>query len=256
MRLLFAFLLAATAFASHEDQVFTDFTTPLPVQKGEVLVLGIVGGWEAWDTPHRGIRRTALQLRDRHLPGVWVETVENHKPALAEELVEKAVDFNKSGSLDPEESAAAQIVVYGQSLGGRGGLRFCRWLGERGIRVRLLVVIDSYGRDSYEVPPNVAEAANLYQHDFGAIPGRTEITAEDPSRTRILGNWRYTHKGREIDMPGEPGIRRWFMGSHLKMEYDPEPWKRVLDLLVSACATSPARSSAHTHRSREGKPAV
>ncbi len=36
-------------------------------------------------------------------------------------------------------------------------------------------------------------------------------------------------------MPGEPGIRKWFMGSHLKMEYDPEPWNQVLDLLATTC---------------------
>jgi hypothetical protein len=148
--------------------------------------------------------------------------------------VNKAFDFDKSGRLEDTESAAAQIIVYGQSLGGRAALRFCRWLKEQEIRVRLTVVIDGYGRDSYVVPSNVATAANLYQRDFGPVRGAPKIVAEDPGQTRILGNWRYRYKDRDVPMPGEPFLRRWFMGSHLKMEYDPEPWKRVRDLIVSA----------------------
>jgi hypothetical protein len=234
-------VLISSAFADSKNQVFSDFTTPLPLPRGGILVLGIVGGWERWDAPQRAIRRTALELRSMHLPRVWVETVENHKLDLAQELVTRAFDFDKSGQLDPPERAAAQIVVYGQSLGGSAALRFCRWLNEQGIRVRLAVVIDAYGHDPYTVPPNVAVAANLYQHDFGPVKGAPQIAAEDPGQTRILGNWRYTYEGREIDMPGEPAVRKWFMGSHLKMEYDPEPWRRVTDLLLSA-VTSHSRS--------------
>jgi hypothetical protein len=239
VRFLWALVLTASAFADSKNQAFADFTTPLPIKRGEILVLGIVGGWERWDAPQRGIRRTALELRARQLPGVWVETVENHKLFLGEELVRRAFDFDKSGRLDAAETEAAQIIVYGQSLGGRATLRFCRWLREQGIRVRLAVVIDSWGRDPYTVPPNVAVAANLYQHDFGAVRGATKILAEDP-QTRILGNWRYSYSGREVSMPGEPWTHRWFMGSHLKMEYDPEPWGRVLNLLISACSTGSA----------------
>ena len=214
--------------------MFSDFTTPLPLHPGEILVLGIVGGWERWDAPHRAIRRAALELRSMRLAGIWVETVENHKLELAQELVKQAFDFDKSGRLDPAESAAAQIIVYGHSLGGSATLRLCRWLNEQGIRVRLVIVVDAYGHDPYTVPPNVSVAANFYQRDFGPVRGARQIVAEDPWQTRILGNWRYSYKGRDVAMPGEPFIRRWFMGSHLKMEYDPEPWRRVRDLLVSA----------------------
>ena len=235
MRVFCVLLFAASAFADSQNQVFSDFTTPLPLHRGEILVLGIVGGWERWDAPQRAIRRTALQLRDLQLPGIWVETVENHKLNLAQELVTRAFDFDKSGQIDPSESAAAQIVVYGQSLGGRATLRLCRWLQEQGFRVRLAVIVDSWGKDSYRVPSNVAVAANFYQHDFGAVRGTEKITAEDGD-TQILGNWRYSYSGRNVAMPGEPWTRRWFMGSHLKMEYDPEPWRRVLDLLVHACS--------------------
>ncbi len=182
-----ALLLISIAFADSKNQVFSDFTTPLPVHRGEILVLGIVGGWERWDAPQRAIRHTALELRSMRLRGTWVETVENHKLELARELVTKAFDFDKSGRLDPTESAAAQIIVYGQSLGGSATLRFCRWLNEQGIRVRLAVIVDSYGRDRYTVPPNVAVAANLYQRDFGPVRGISKIVAEDPGKREFLG---------------------------------------------------------------------
>jgi pimeloyl-ACP methyl ester carboxylesterase len=235
-----ALVLISSAFADSRNQVFSDFTTPLPLHPGETLVLGIVGGWERWDAPHRAIRRAALELRSMRLPGTWVETIENHKLELARQLVKQAFDFDSSGRLDPAESASAQIILYGQSLGGSATLRLCRWLNEQGIRVRLAVVIDAYGHDPYTVPPNVAMAANLYQRDFGPVRGASKIVAEDPRQTRILGNWRYSYKGQDAAMPGEPFLRRWFMGSHLKMEYDPEPWRRVKDLLVSSVNNSEA----------------
>ena len=253
MRLLScALLLVSSVFADSKNQVFSDFTTPLPLHRGEILVLGIVGGWERWDAPQRAIRRTALELRGLRLPGVWVETVENHKLELAQELVTRAFDFDGSGRIEPAERAAAEIIIYGQSLGGRAALRLCRWLNEQGMRVRLVVVIDAYGHDPYSVPPNVTAAANLYQRDFGPVRGAPEITAEDPRQTRVLGNWRYSYQGRDVAMPGEPWIRRWFMGSHLKMEYDPEPWRRVRDLLVAGTANKDRSAGDDAPRRRTG----
>ncbi len=32
------------------------------------------------------------------------------------------------------------------------------------------------------------------------------------------------------------------LGSHLKMEYDPEPWRKVLSLLVEGCGSVSAPS--------------
>jgi len=241
VRLLSLFLLAVGAWADSKYQMFSDFTTPLPVHTGQTLVLGIVGGWERWDAPQRGVRRTALELRSLRLPGVWVETVENHRMELAHELIEKAFDFDGSGKLDPAEIAGARIVIYGQSLGGRASLQLCRWLREKGIRVLLVLLIDSYGRDSYSVPTNVMAAANLFQRDSAVVRGNRRIFAEDATKTRIYGNWAYRYRGREIPMPGEPWTRKWFLGAHLKMEYDPEPWARVRDLVVQAVQQQPAR---------------
>ncbi len=203
--------------ADSRNQVFSDFSTPLPLPARSTLVLGIVGGWERWDAPQRVIRRVALRIRERKLPGVWVETVENHKIQLAQELLVKAFP-------DP---AQAGIVLYGQSLGGSATVRLARWLGERGYPVKLMIAIDSVGYGDRLVPPNVAAAMNLYQRDSWPIIGENSMRPEDPLRTRMLDNRRFRYRGKTIDLENEPWIRRAFLKGHLKMEYDPEVWELV-----------------------------
>lgn len=217
--------LGPHALASSKYQEFSDFTTPLPLKKGDVLVLGIVGGWERWDR-ERIVRWVALEVRDKHYPGVYAETVENHRMELARELLQKAFDTNRDGTLDAEEKAGARLILYGQSLGGSAAVRYARELGEEGIPILLLVCIDSYGAGASLVPPNVHAALNIYQRDHLFIKGEDNFTAEDPARTRILGNRRFYYRGKDVDDLGvqdyanEPWIRRAFIGSHLKIEYD------------------------------------
>jgi pimeloyl-ACP methyl ester carboxylesterase len=186
-----------------------------------------VGGWERWDAPQRIVRRIALKLRDRAIPGVHVETVENHKMALAEELVTRAFP-------DP---TTARIVIYGNSLGGSATVRFARWLGERGYAVRLAVLIDSVGPDDVLIPANVASAVNFFQRDSWPVVGEPEIKAADPSRTKILGNYRFRYKGKSIDLETEPWVRRTFTKGHLQLEYDPEVWKLVEMHILTAIET-------------------
>src|ERR1041384_7955228 len=120
-------LLVSAAYlsGSSKNQEFSDFTTPLPLKPGDALVLGIVGGWERWDAPQRGVRKTALQLREMKLPGVYVETVENHKLNLAEQLVEQAYPH------DPKHTA--RLILYGHSFGGMSAVKLSRQLEARGI---------------------------------------------------------------------------------------------------------------------------
>jgi hypothetical protein len=222
---------------SSKNQEFSDFTTPLPLQKGETLVVGIVGGWERWDAEQRIVRRICLHLRELHLPGTYFETVENHKLELAEELIEKAFDHNKDGKLDDEERHGAKIIVYGQSLGGSATVRLCRWLKKQEMPVRLSVQIDSVGLKDGKIPSNVREAANLYQHDISPIRGQGKIQAEDKKATKILGSWRYSYPPwKYVDTSEEPFIRKMFMNSHLKMEYDPVVWLHVEGLILKTLA--------------------
>lgn len=225
------FLLAATlAQADSVNQVFSDFTTPLPLKPGDTLVLGIVGGWERWDAEQRIVRRIALKLRDHKLPNVYVETVENHKLELAKELIDKA--FPKGNH---------RLMIYGQSLGGAATLELCHWLNERQIPVELAITMDSISMKRAKVPPNVKRAANLYQRDLGFIRGHGKIEAEDPTKTKILANIRYQYpRNKEVNLYTEPWIRRTFMASHLKFEYDPAVWAKTEELLLSALKREPA----------------
>lgn len=218
-------VLTCLSPASSKYQEFSDFTIPLPLKTGDVFVLGIVGGWERWDR-ERIVRRLALDVRERNLPGVYAETVENHRMELARELLLKALDQDGDGMLSVEEKSAVQLIVYGQSLGGSAAVRYARELGEQGIPVSLLICIDSYGDGDELVPTNVAAALNIYQRDHLFIKGEDDFRAEDPGKTKILGNLRFRYRGKGVDDLGvqdyaeEPWIRRVFIGSHLKIEYD------------------------------------
>src|SRR5690348_10948560 len=110
--------LSLAILAPCRAQVFSDFTTPLPLKPGNTLIVGFLGGWERWDDPNRGVRELALKLREDGHPGLFVETVSNHERRLALELIRKAFDWNRNRRLDPDERAGARIILYGQSLGG------------------------------------------------------------------------------------------------------------------------------------------
>lgn len=224
MRHLFLHVLALAAIiapagrADSFSQTFDDFTIPLPVRPGDTLMLGIVGGWERWDNPVRCIRATAIHFKRLRRAGLHVETVENHKLYLAEELVRRAFDFNRDGELSKDEAAQARVIVFGQSLGGRSTVVFTRALNHMGIAVPLALIVDAYGRDSYEFPPNVAAAANFYQRDHVVIKGAPRISA-----VRVLVNQQYHYPGS-------------LFSAHNLMEDDPVVWAQVRALLTSAVA--------------------
>ncbi|MFZ5929075.1 MAG: hypothetical protein ACOYX1_16690 [Acidobacteriota bacterium] len=230
-----AALSLAAARGDSRKQEFSDFTTPLPVERGDRLVIGIVGGWERWDNPTRAIRRTAIAVKRKRLPGVHVETVENHSLELAEELVAKAFDFNRNGKLEPDEAAHGSVILYGQSLGGRAALRLSRKLNEWGVAVPLLITVDSFGRDSYVVPPNVRRAVNYYQREHLYIKGAPELRAADPARTQILFNRKLTFKRRDEVQAEEHGwLQRFFLDEHARIEYLPEVWEEIERMIVEA----------------------
>jgi hypothetical protein len=93
--------------------------------------------------------------------------------------------------------------------------------------VRLTVQVDSIGRDDQVIPPNVRRALNLYQRDPGPVRGESEIRAEDPSKTQIIGNVPFTYLFRDIDMSDYPKITRKAGLSHWKMDNDPVVWTIV-----------------------------
>jgi hypothetical protein len=221
------------ATTSVRSQSRKDLATPQPLPEGSTLVIGFLGGFDRWNDPERSVRKVALDIRSRALGGVFVETVENHRRLMALQFIRRALDTNRNGRVDAEEPARARIVLYGQSLGGWAVVKTARDLGKWGVPVQLTVQIDSVGLSDATIPPNVLTAANFFQHDPLSVRGQTEIRAADPTRTRILGNYRFTYLFRPIDGPTS-WPRRTFGRSHAKMELDPVVWSQVEELILDA----------------------
>ena len=215
-----------------QAQRYSDFTTPAPLREGHVLVVGFMGGRESWDNQKRGVRKLALKLRAMNLPGVHVETVENKKRRLAVELVRNAFDRDRDGRLDERERASVRLIVYGQSFGGAAVVKFARQLEELGVPVLLTVQVDSVGRGDKVIPSNVRRAANLFQRDGLIIKGEREIRAEDPTKTEIVGNFKFDYEGKKIDLSEVSWLKRLFQAAHTKMDHDPEVWALVEKIIL------------------------
>ena len=91
----------------------------------------------------------------------------------------------------------------------------------------LTVQVDSVGLRDKVIPPNVAAAVNFFQHDLLTVRGEREIRAEDPARTRILGNFQATYLFRRVKGDDPSWFRHKLGGSHAKMELDPATWDLV-----------------------------
>lgn len=219
-------------------QRMEDFTTPTPLPPGSTLVIGFLGGIEKWDVEAHRVRRLALDLRDRNLPGVYVETVENHHRGRAIALIKKALDQNRDGRLDPAERGSVRIILYGHSMGGAAVVKAARELDKLGVPVALTVQVDSVGIDDAVIPTNVARAANLYQNEGTVIRGRPEIRAQDAHKTEILGNFLYTYHDKHVDTSDLPLYHRAVPTVHMKMERDPEVWAQVESFILDAIRRS------------------
>lgn len=198
-------------------------------------MIGIAGGWEQEAAPWTITRRIAVDLERQKFPNTYFATVENHHLGSAHKLIRKVFDHDRDGKLSKEERKGARIILYGHSLGGAASVRLCRWLKKDAMSVRLNVQIDSVGVRDGQIPTNVIEAANLYQSDFGPIRGQSKIKAEDPDKTRILGNWRYQYpRTKIVDTSDWPWAMRLFVNPHVKMEFDPEVSQKVESLITTA----------------------
>ncbi len=89
-----------------------------------------------------------------------------------------------------------------------------------------------------EIPPNVRHALNLYQDSGLVLEGEHPIEAEDPSRTRLLGNWHFDYNGppgSTISVDGLPPWKLFLRVAHAKMDRDPRVWESVGAMLTGAC---------------------
>jgi hypothetical protein len=216
-------------------------TTPAPSN----IVIGFVGGFVGHDNPHHGPVQLAQQIRQTVSKDTYVRVFENRRRKRAYDTVVQLLDTNHDGILSAEEKARARIILFGHSWGAAAAVLLARDLRREGVPVLLTVQVDSVAKvwqhDSV-IPDNVAEAVNFYQRQ-GIVHGRAQITAADPSKTEILGNYRMDYKKDPIDCPEASWADRFFTPGHMQSECDPHLWSQI-ENLVRQRLLSPTTSAA------------
>jgi hypothetical protein len=199
-----------------------------------VIIVGFVGGAVKHDDPVRSEVKLAERLRAQYTSGVFAETFENRHREKALHVILTQLSSDRSGVLSENEKRQARIILYGHSWGGSAMVELARELDRRGIPVLLTVQIDSvkrFGSNDTVIPSNVARAANFYQPN-GMIRGQVEIRAADPTKTKILGNFRFDYKENPIRCTAEyPWYDRAFAKTHTEIDCDPAVWSRVETLI-------------------------
>jgi hypothetical protein len=71
------------------------------------------------------------------------------------------------------------------------------------------------------------------------VHGRSEIRAEDDSKTEIIGNYRFDYQQAPIQCQGTSWFDRAFMGDHMKSECDPRIWSQVDSLVRQRIESQP-----------------
>ncbi len=203
--------------------------------KAPVIVIGFVGGFVRHDdSAHSGVQ-LAAHIRAAYPLGVYIRVFENRRREQAHDEILRILDTDHDRTLSDEEKRNARIIIYGMSWGGSETVELARELEREKIPVLLTIQVDSVpkrGQNDRLIPSNVAEAVNFYQLD-GLLHGEPKIQAADPSRTKILGNYRYEYKRESLQCENYPWYDRIFVKQHTEIECDPAVWGRVESLIRS-----------------------
>jgi hypothetical protein len=202
-----------------------------PAQK--TIIIGFVGGFVKRDDVKHPEVQFAAYLRNRYSAGAHVEVFSNHagRDALLE--VERMLDTDHDGVLSAAEKQRARIIIYGHSWGASQTVSFARELGRQDIPVLLTVQLDSIakpGQQDSTIPPNVASAVNFYQSE-GILQGRREISAADPARTKIIGNFQMVYRNHPINCDNYSWFPRTFNKPHHEIENDPRVWDQLASMI-------------------------
>jgi hypothetical protein len=210
----------------------------------KIIVIGFVGGHvHGDDSAHSGVQ-LAVRIREYFPSGAYVNTFANRDGEDAHQAVLRALDTNHDGQLSAAEKRSARIVIYGHSWGASETVALADALNRDGIAVLLTIQVDSVmkrGENDAVIPPNVAEAVNYYQTD-GLLHGRSLIRAADPTRTHVIGNFRFVYGPKPIACEAAyPWWDRLAMQQHIEIECDPKVWHEMEQLIR---ATLSARGAA------------
>jgi hypothetical protein len=87
---------------------------------------------------------------------------------------------------------------------------------------------------------------NFYQ-PHGIIHGRAKITAADPTKTEILGNYLTDYKKTPVQCPDASWFDRVFTPGHMESECDPRLWSQIETMMrqrLESRATSAKNAAA------------
>lgn len=192
------------------------------------------------DDPHHSEVQVAEHLRREFPRGVSIQVFENRREDEAFNTILRTLDANRGGKLSAGEKQRARIILYGHSWGGCAVVTLARRLARDDVPVLLTIQVDSvakFWQDDRVLPANVERAVNFYQ-THGIIHGAPKITAADPSRTQILGNFRLDYGTRPIACYGYPWYDNVFYRAHTEIECDPRVWSQVEMLIRSEILSS------------------
>jgi pimeloyl-ACP methyl ester carboxylesterase len=211
------------------------------------ILIGFVGGFVRHDNPNHGPVQLAERIKRVDPNDSYVRVFENRHRKEAYRDILRLLDRDHDGTLTAEEKDRAHIILFGQSWGGAAVVLLARDLERVGIPVLLTVQVDSVAKlwqNDTLIPPNVAAAVNYYQ-PHGLIHGRREIKAADPSRTEILGNYRFDYRQTPVHCDSALSwYDRLLTPGHAQSECDPRLWREVETVVREHIAPSGGVASA------------
>ncbi|HTV59719.1 MAG TPA: hypothetical protein VMJ93_12685 [Verrucomicrobiae bacterium] len=241
-----AISLTPTGFAA-QNLVNEALPHPPAPSVTPTILIGFVGGRVRHDDPNHAEVQLAERLHREYPKELEVRVFENRHEEQAYRLILHSLDSDHDGRLSAAEKQRARIILYGHSWGGSAVVTLARALARDRVPVLLTVQIDSVakiGENDRVLPANVERGVNFYQPD-GLIHGASLITAADPSRTQILGNFRFDYHARPVACPGYPWYDYYLYRAHTEIECDPRVWSQV-ETLIRDEISSPVKNLATT----------
>jgi hypothetical protein len=211
----------------------TEVVSPNP--SGKLIVIGFLGGKvSAGNLVHREAQ-LIHSLQQSHPLAIHAAAFANRDGDAALKTILELLDHDKDGQLSDREKSAARIVIFGHSWGASETVTLADRLNKLEIPVLLTIQVDSVrkqGQNDAMIPPNVREAANFYQSE-GLLRGRSTIVADDPAKTRILGNHELSYRENSVSCAGFPWYARAFMKRHIEIENDPALWDKIQTMILA-----------------------
>lgn len=205
-------------------------------QASPAIAIGFVGGFVHPDDMRHAEVQLAHELGVLYGSGIHSEIFDNHHQKDAYLAIRRWLDTDDDGDLTDGERQASRIILYGHSWGAAAALSLARELQQEKIPVLLTIQVDSIhkiGEKDRIVPANVVNAVSFYQ-THGLLHGHAGIAAADPSRTQILGEFRFSYPRMPAECRNYPWLDRHVFKGHTSIECDPQVWSQVLNFIEAA----------------------